>query len=475
MPLARIISRSPERTTRLAEFLTERGYQVETVGPDHLFISPSDLEFDVDKMSPEAALARAAQAITESEERARVAPQAAPPPRMTLSPELSQPSASAPERRATGMPEEEEPIFTFGGTIVPDEEGEDGSESERSSWWDKTAAPFFVRLGHDFDAWQQRRMEQREHRQSAREQHQRGRVEQQAVLARQREEEANARAEQQAQLARDRAAAQAQAAAQAAARAAERQAVLARQRADEEARQQAEAERRRAEETELNEQRRFAAAERQRQEEAAAAQRAAAVQQIEQPLRSQEEDEERRQRAAARMRPLAPYVAPVSSRKAGRRTPPSAVEQTSPYVPSSSGRLEEWSRAFTLAAAFAVAVMIGWAFATAGSRGSGSNIRGDVNQQVPFGAVTVKPSAAPAAVPPRHAAPTAQNQPTQPAPKPSPRVAKPAARSPQASHRTPRQDDVADDVVVRHFQKPPAAKPSAMQISKAGPKRISDE
>ena len=96
-----------------------------------------------------------------------------------------------------------------------------------------------------------------------------------------------------------------------------------------------------------------------------------------------------------------------------------------------------------------------------------ADIRGDVTQQVPFGAVTVKPSA-PAAVPPHNRAPRAQAQ--QPAPKPSPRLTKPAARPPQASHGVRREQGLADDVVVRHFQKPPAAKPGAVQISKAGPK-----
>jgi hypothetical protein len=152
--------------------------------------------------------------------------------------------------------------------------------------------------------------------------------------------------------------------------------------------------------------------------------------------------------------------------------PRATADASSPYTSRASGGLEEWSRAFTLAAAFAVAVMIGWAFAAAGNRGAGANIRGDVTQQVPFGAVTVKPSAAPAAVPPRNAgAPRTQVQ--QPAPKPSSRIAKPAARSQKTSRG--RDQDLADDVVVRHFQKPQATKPSAVQMSKAGPKRISDE
>jgi hypothetical protein len=61
MPLARIVTRSPEYAHRVAEELRARGYSVETVGPDDIPSSHAELEVTLEACSQAAALQRAGE------------------------------------------------------------------------------------------------------------------------------------------------------------------------------------------------------------------------------------------------------------------------------------------------------------------------------------------------------------------------------------------------------------------------------
>jgi hypothetical protein len=73
MPLARIFTRNPERTTDLSNQLQQQGYKVEVVSPDQTHLAPADLEIEFELCERTDVLARAADLATELEADVAVA------------------------------------------------------------------------------------------------------------------------------------------------------------------------------------------------------------------------------------------------------------------------------------------------------------------------------------------------------------------------------------------------------------------
>src|SRR5882762_3736924 len=90
MPLARIFTRIPERTTDLSSQLQQQGYTVEVVSPDQAHLAPADLEIEFEVCERTDVLARAADLATELEADIAVAPG-------VLQPSVSQASALQPD------------------------------------------------------------------------------------------------------------------------------------------------------------------------------------------------------------------------------------------------------------------------------------------------------------------------------------------------------------------------------------------
>jgi hypothetical protein len=67
MPLARIITESPDESLELSMQLRARGFRVETVSPDQIPETPADLEVRLEECAPEEVLSKAAL-VTESED-----------------------------------------------------------------------------------------------------------------------------------------------------------------------------------------------------------------------------------------------------------------------------------------------------------------------------------------------------------------------------------------------------------------------
>jgi hypothetical protein len=66
MPLARIITRTPEDAIAASEYLLSQGYTVETVSPGEFHITPAEIELDLDRCRPQEAVAHA-KALVESQ------------------------------------------------------------------------------------------------------------------------------------------------------------------------------------------------------------------------------------------------------------------------------------------------------------------------------------------------------------------------------------------------------------------------
>ena len=82
MPLARIITRTPEDATAAFDYLLSQGYTVETVSPGEFRITPAALELNLEKCRPGQAVARA-KALVEAQSGAaplKVEMPAAPEP-----------------------------------------------------------------------------------------------------------------------------------------------------------------------------------------------------------------------------------------------------------------------------------------------------------------------------------------------------------------------------------------------------------
>lgn len=79
MPLARIFTHHPERTTALSRQLQEQGYTVEVVHPDQTYLSPADLEIEFEICERADVLDRAAGLADELQADVAVAPGAIQP------------------------------------------------------------------------------------------------------------------------------------------------------------------------------------------------------------------------------------------------------------------------------------------------------------------------------------------------------------------------------------------------------------
>src|SRR5579884_3177641 len=98
MPLARIFTRYPERTSALSGQLQEQGYRVEVVSPDQAHLAPADLEIEFEVCERADVLDRAANLATELHADVAVAPgilQFAPKP--AVKPEPVKPSVAEPQ------------------------------------------------------------------------------------------------------------------------------------------------------------------------------------------------------------------------------------------------------------------------------------------------------------------------------------------------------------------------------------------
>ena len=92
MPLARILTRNPERTADLSSQLREQGYKVEVARPDQVNLAPADLEIEFEMCERADVLDRAADLATELEADIAVAPgilQSASEPVLELTPKLT--------------------------------------------------------------------------------------------------------------------------------------------------------------------------------------------------------------------------------------------------------------------------------------------------------------------------------------------------------------------------------------------------
>ena len=74
MPLARIFTRNPERTTDLSSQLKQQGYSVEVTRPDQANLGPADLEIEFEICERSDVLDRAADLASELGADVAVAP-----------------------------------------------------------------------------------------------------------------------------------------------------------------------------------------------------------------------------------------------------------------------------------------------------------------------------------------------------------------------------------------------------------------
>jgi hypothetical protein len=107
MPLARILTRNPERTSDLSSQLKQQGYSVEVARPDQTNLAPADLEIEFEVCERADVLDRAADLATELGADVAVAPgvlQMAPKPAAepimygSTAPQLAPPETAMPQQ-----------------------------------------------------------------------------------------------------------------------------------------------------------------------------------------------------------------------------------------------------------------------------------------------------------------------------------------------------------------------------------------
>ena len=110
MPLARILTRNPERTADLSSQLKQQGYSVEVARPDQTNLAPADLEIEFEVCERADVLDRAADLATELGADVAVAPgvlQMAPKPAAepimygSTAPQLAPPEPVVPQQMTT--------------------------------------------------------------------------------------------------------------------------------------------------------------------------------------------------------------------------------------------------------------------------------------------------------------------------------------------------------------------------------------
>lgn len=158
-------------------------------------------------------------------------------------------------------------------------------------------------------------------------------------------------------------------------------------------------------------------------------------------------------------------VAAASARSLAERR--IAVSRREPHADDGA---EYWRGAFTGAAVVAVILMIGWAMLGSSRPSAPAATSGHIKQDVPFGPVTLTPSAAPA----RPAATQSTAPQAPPAHSVTP-VPKPAPVPTHRAHRAGTNNDVADDVVVRHYTTTKPAAATNTTAHNSGLKHITDQ
>ncbi|HET8667805.1 MAG TPA: hypothetical protein VFM10_07470 [Terriglobales bacterium] len=150
------------------------------------------------------------------------------------------------------------------------------------------------------------------------------------------------------------------------------------------------------------------------------------------------------------------------------------------------GRAREWRSAVIVSSIFSVLLILGWARVTKGplSPMPNSLSQSNVEEQVPFGSVTIKPASAPVPTAKPASEPegpvvltTTSQKPAASARRGSATVAskkssKREAQPKRSVRRSSADDSIAEDVVVRHFAPQPSERPKGTQ--KASLKRYSD-
>jgi hypothetical protein len=459
MPVARIVTRFAEEAAPLIGRLRARGYTIEVVDPGTFRVTPADLEIALDRMQTPEALAGAVRFARECDAEVFVAAG------LSLDEEAARALRGVAVRRsvlAEGLKKLIAPFRRLGAEAHADRAArrqrvlarEMARETEKKQRAEEKAAQAAERarlqqeaaerdrLAHEAArARQQQEQEARLVR--LREEEERGRVEHEGALARQREQEVRQREE------------AARRGEEAARLAAERKAQLAERRREEETAQQKRAAQAARLVAEEQERRRVAAelaqAERERQREESERRRLAGAAAL---VEAKRRDAQALQRAPA-------------ARREERPRPAAAV----PPEPAGNRIMK---RAFAAAASLAVLMALGWGAyqnrMPAAPLSNQQRVRGaEIQQDVPFGAATIKPKRA-AQKPP--AAP----QKTQAKPAPA------GAPKPSPVKRTRRYaaddvDMVAEDEIVYHGapkNSKSRASAQAQQQQQDGVKRISD-
>lgn len=409
MPVARIVTRFAEETAPLIARLRARGYTIEIVDPGSFRVTPADLEIALDRMTTPEALHGAARFARERDAEVFV---------------------------AAGMPLDEE-----AGRAL--REGAVVRRNAIAESFKKLITPF-RRLGAEVHESRKARRQQKIDLELAREAERKQKAERKAA---ERAEDDRRRAEREGALARQR----------------EEEVRLA---ADREAQA---AERRRLEDAER--QRREAEVARLAAEEAERRRVAEEVARAERERRSEEE----RQRAVAG----AAALVEARRREAEMRRLAAGAPASRRQRPVPAALIQEraasraMKRGMVAAACVAVLVAIGWGAyqnrTPAQPLSNQQRVRGsDIQQDVPFGAATIKPR--PAAKP-------------QPQPKTAQQKPAPASAPKPSPKRTQRYaaddvDMVAEDEIVYHGapknSKSRASAQTPAQQQQDGVKRISD-
>ena len=451
MPVARIITGTPQHTTAVSEYLRSQGYTVETISPGELCVDPAELELNLEGCKPEEAVAHV-QALIQQQRDDPLAQ------KTSSTTENAQPQAARipVAYDITGRPvefsaeqetERREHPNTMGRALVSMlSRGRAQAAAGLAQAWNSACNPV-----RDFG---RRRAEQR-------------RLKLDAEMAREQEEvrkqEQRARERVQQEIERQR-------------QEAEQRRVATEKAAEERARMESE---RGAALRAAQEQARIAAEQQAEREQA----RIAEVHEG----RISAEREAARQQTSYEALSLAPAAELPSAKKlvTGKKVPrqqPQRTRQRTPPLMMRRGRapITISQKAVVTALAASIVLLLGF-FAYVNRRPAsplspGALINnGSVKQDIPFGATTITPPPAtpkPAAV--RTAA--ARTAAVRTAKRSSP--VRPAARKPQRSARRLRprsqNDPVAEDeVVVRHFQTSRPA-PNSQPTASNNLKRHSD-
>lgn len=414
MPVARIYTRFAEEAAPLIGRLRARGYTIEIVDPGHFRVTPADLEVELERLATPEALASAARFARERDAEVFVA--AGLPLDEAAAQALR--GAAAPRGNALreGLKRLIAPFRRLGAEVHAGRKArrqrnldvELAKETEREQLAEQKAAARAERARREQEAAE------------------RERVEQEAAQARRREEEAR--------------------------RARERETELARQREEAERRRVAQAAREREEES-AREQR----AERERRYQEDARRRAAELAAL--------QEAKRRNAGLARLAAGGPAAA--------RRD--QAAHGAAARYAGESRMARATKRGFAAAAGLATLVALGWGAyqnrTPAAPLSNQQRVRGEaIQQDVPFGAATIKPQPRTTAAP--KAAPQQKAAEQKPAPAGAPKPAPKRTRRYAADD----VDMVAEDEIVYHgAPKNSKSRASASQPQqKDGVKRISD-